>query len=42
MKDSIIVYFSVLEFFNKYMLENNELIRKDISRSKEKPPAREE
>ena len=42
MKDSIIVYFSVLEFFNRYMLENNELILKDISRSKEKPPAKEE
>jgi transcriptional regulator with XRE-family HTH domain len=40
MKDSIIVYFSVLEFFNRYMLENNELILKDISRSKEKPPAK--
>ncbi|NIR04330.1 MAG: helix-turn-helix domain-containing protein [Candidatus Aminicenantes bacterium] len=42
MKDSIIVYLSVLEFFNKYILENNELILKDISRSKEKPPAKEE
>ena len=42
MKDSIIVYLSVLEFFNKYMLQNTEWILKDISRSKEKPPAKEE